>query len=148
MQDDKLKLEKRVKDTENKLTYQKKLMLNVKQEFSEMDRQKSEIDMQNKSIMDFLQTKDSEHLNIQKYLETLKQRRDQLEIELEQMRMKLEKNRNKLKFFKTQYVGFEVAKKALEEKENQTRLRLLAKEKDYEWLMDKFQTLEEKYETS
>ena len=47
-----------------------------------------------------------------------------------------------------QYVGFEVAKKALEEKENQTRLKLLAKEKDYEVLMDKFQTLEESYETS
>ena len=45
MQDDKLKLEKRVKDTESKLIYQKKLMLNVKQEFSDMDRQKSEIDM-------------------------------------------------------------------------------------------------------
>ena len=68
-----------------------------------------------------MQTKAKEHNNATHYLEEIKRIRNQLESQLEQMKIKAERNRNKLKFYKSEYIGFEVAKKALEVKEKEAR---------------------------
>ena len=71
--------------------------------------------MENLALSNFIDTKSSETVNAEKYINSIKTQCQSLEEELKTVRIRHDRDRNKLKFYKGEYIGFEVARKKFEE---------------------------------
>ena len=75
-------------------------------------------------LQQYMDTKQSEHKNQVSVVTHLKDARETLIQEVDSLKMKVDRDRNKLKFYKGEYVGFEVHKKSLEDQTDEFRRQI------------------------
>eukprot|EP00347_Sterkiella_histriomuscorum_P021833 403332609 len=92
-----------------------------KEQYDELIKQKNTVDMTLITLQDYQDTKNNEHSNVQNYLDEMTLRKSEMESTVDQMRLREERTRSKLKFYKSQYTGFEVTKKAFLEEQKLLR---------------------------
>ncbi len=90
----------------------------LKEALQDLEEAKSftvKAEMARSSLEHYKDTKDSEGVNFKMRVQHLEEERLSMIAEMEAVRMKHERDRTKLRFFKGEYTGFEVSRKAFEE---------------------------------
>eukprot|EP00347_Sterkiella_histriomuscorum_P019598 403341020 len=116
--EDKLKIEQNLFQVKTKL-HEENLKLDITtQNLDLITKEKEKLEMELQNYKNFVSSKTNEHQNIDSYLAQVSLRGEELEVTLSQYKMKEDRTRKKLQFYKSQYMGFELQRKTLEE-ENQ-----------------------------
>lgn len=84
----------------------------------------------------YKETKDSEEVNYKSRVVYLQEEKETLLKEMETMRLKSERDRTKLRFYKGEYTGFEVARKTFEEDRDRLYREVAKKDKDINSMKD------------
>jgi hypothetical protein len=110
------------------------------QDIEEVKTEKVKAEMAKASLENFLTNKDSEVVNSSSFISQLQDERESLRSELEAMRMKNERDRTNLKFYKGEYIGFEVSRKTFYNHWDNMQREFLQKEKRQNEIIDEKST--------
>jgi hypothetical protein len=103
------------------------------------------VEMHKSSLEDFMTTREGEEVTHRARIRYMEEEKETLLKEMEAMRLKHERDRTKLRFYKNEYTGFEVAKRTFEEDRDKLYKEVVDREKVGNELKDQIKRLEEQY---